>query len=341
MALSWDTIIKRRVTGKVAKVGEYHSQETERDDIKRAQTVLGYEISFGIATPMHSYRHQITENVYEEIQVIGLRMTYHIWAEYTTTGDENNDELLMIPLDYAITKRYTMLEREVLYARSMHYIFNSRVVTKLKWYQTGIFRVFLIVIAIVVTIMTYGLTWQGVVAAFTTVAGFQAAVIAFSIWFIKFKLFSLAMSKVVDAIGLEAAFVLAIIAAAAGMYQVFTEGGLANAPWAARLLQLSTGLTSGMQAEFQEEYADLMGDYRTFEEFSKDKMEALDKVNASLDGKLHLVPMIIWGETPSDFYQRTVHSGNIGVVGIDAVSSYVDAALTLPTLTDSLGEMYV
>ena len=42
-------------------------------------------------------------------------------------------------------------------------------------------------------------------------------------------------------------------------------------------------------------------------------------------------------QSPTDYFNRTVHSGNIGVVAIDAVSSFVESSLTLPKLNDSLG----
>lgn len=339
MALTWKTIIKRRVSGETAPEGKYESTQQVKNFNKKALNMLDEEIPVPLSTPLHTYRRQISPNVYEEIQVIGLKMTYYVWGNYTTTGDEN-DDILLIPLDYAITSEYTIKDRELLYARSMHYVFNSRVVTKLKWYQTGIFKVILLVIAIVITIYTNGAAWESIAAAWS--AGGVTAVMAVLVpMMVKYVVISLIVRKVVQVIGIKAALIIAVIAAVTGYYQAMGEGGIANAPWAAELLQVSTNLTSGMSAVLKEEFKELESEFRSFQEFAKDKEEALKAVNASLDGSLHLVPMIIWGESPSDFYQRTVHSGNIGIVGIEAVSSFVDAALTLPKLTDSLGDLYV
>ena len=46
-----------------------------------------------------------------------------------------------------------------------------------------------------------------------------------------------------------------------------------------------------------------------------------------------------FGESPGDYFTRTIHAGNVGVVGIDSVAYYHDMALTLPRLSDTLGEM--
>jgi len=53
-----------------------------------------------------------------------------------------------------------------------------------------------------------------------------------------------------------------------------------------------------------------------------------------------LSSFVIFGEKPADYFARTIHSGNIGIKSIEAVTSYVQIALTLPKLSDSLGEIH-
>ena len=50
-----------------------------------------------------------------------------------------------------------------------------------------------------------------------------------------------------------------------------------------------------------------------------------------------MIPLIIWGEKPDDFYNRTVHSGNVGVLGLDAIESFCDIRLKLPEIQDTIG----
>ena len=49
-------------------------------------------------------------------------------------------------------------------------------------------------------------------------------------------------------------------------------------------------------------------------------------------------PRISFGESPSQFYDRTIHAGNIGVLALDANSSFVEISLTLPKLPQTFGE---
>jgi hypothetical protein len=41
----------------------------------------------------------------------------------------------------------------------------------------------------------------------------------------------------------------------------------------------------------------------------------------------------VFGETPDEFYNRTIHAGNIGILSVDAVSNYVEMQLRLPDIS--------
>jgi hypothetical protein len=45
---------------------------------------------------------------------------------------------------------------------------------------------------------------------------------------------------------------------------------------------------------------------------------------------------VIFGEAPEEYFNRTVHSGNVGILGIKAISDYVDNALKLPELHETI-----
>lgn len=337
MALSWAGIQKRRVAGTIGPIGSYSSGETFNDVVVEGADQNGTTVAFNSSVPVHFYRYQIGDNTYDEVRVQGLKMTYHIFEQYTATGDEESD-ILMVPVDYEITRQYTIPEREKLYSRALHYIFNSRVTTKLKWYQTKLFKAILIIIAIVVTVITLGKTWQSIVAAFSISLG--AGLLFVLTMVLKYVAIRYAFRKVVKSIGAEAALILATIAMAAGMYQGFNSAsGFAEAPWATDLLAISSNLSQAANRQIVDDYKALENDYRSFKEFVEEKNEEIEKVEALMKNDIHLVPMVIFGEKPDDFYQRTVHSGNIGVVGIEAISSYVDVALRLPKLSETLGEI--
>ena len=312
MAFGNDGISKRMVAGSIGTVGSYSS---------------GYE---SIDLPEHFYRHQVAPGLYEEVRVINLKMTYYVYGNYSTTGDET-DAILLVPIDRSISSQYSMGDREILYSRSLHFVFNSRTVTKLKWYQTGVFQVILLIIAVVIAMYDGGWTLSTVLSA----AGIQALVTTIIINIVVGELLKVAFKLFVKAFGADVAKIIAIVAILYGGYQAFKAGSISGAPWAKELLAVSSGLTNAAMAS---DMADLMDEANAFRLFAEDKNELLEKANKLLSNSTALSPFVVFGEAPEDFYNRTVHSGNIGILGINAISSYVDIALTLPTLNDSLGE---
>lgn len=289
--------------------------------------------------PFKTYRYQFqaTPGVYEEILVDGLKMTYFVYGDYTTTGDEFNDELILIPLDRSITRQYSIPKRELLYARSLHFVFNSVVITEIKWYQTGIFKALLLIVAIVITIYTYGADGGSTIATALSLSGTAGLIATIVVNLAIGQLIAAGFTLFVQKFGTKAATAVAVLAIAYGAYDVVTSGSVLGAPWAQTLLQLSTGL---QQAVLRQKYSDLLADADQFNLFAKDRTEELETAQALLETNHLLDPIVIFGEKPEDFYNRTVHFGNIGTLGITAISSYVDIALTLPKLNDTLGEEF-
>lgn len=340
MAISFTSIIKRRVAGKIGNPGEHDSGMNKANVTNKAfDQETQTDVAWITQVPTHYYRRQITENVYEELLITGLKSVYWIWGDYTDTADETED-ILLIPLDYDITSKYQMFDKEELYARSLHYIFNSRVVTKLKWYQTGIFKAVLIVVSIVIMVFNIAAGMKALSTALAAGATLSALAYMVLIAVVKYVLVTVAVRLFVKVVGVRIAFIAAILAAVTGMYQAIDAGSIAGAPWSSELLNVSTSLSKALDREIGMEFDALKAEADEFEKYKDTQTQLLEKAEDLLNGTIRLDPMTIWGESPNDFYQRTVHSGNIGMVGIEAVSSFVDMRLTLPKLTDTLGDMY-
>ena len=85
---------------------------------------------------------------------------------------------------------------------------------------------------------------------------------------------------------------------------------------------------------FQEQAEDALAELETAQEL----LETTDLLDPLLFTD-HLQPMTLLGEAPSTFYERTIHTGNIGTIGVEYVESYVSIALTLPDLHQTVGGM--
>lgn len=318
MALAFDQITKSLVPGKIGKVGSYAS---------------GMDSA---GAGRYWYRKQVTDILCMEVSVTGLKMTFFIRDGYTTTGDENNQNILLIPIDVGMTENYSVPDRELLYSRALHYVFNSYVVTDLKWYQTGIFKALLTIAAIVITVISLYTAWVAIAAA--AAISLTAALITILSIVLKYILVSLAIKLFVKVIGAKFALIAALVAALWAGYDIYDAGSLKGAPFAKDLLALSTNLSQGAQKQEKTDLQSLLGEANDFQVYVDKQLKTLQTAQDLLNSGGHVDPLLIFGESANDFYQRTVHSGNIGILGIDAISSYVDLALQLPTISQTLGE---
>jgi hypothetical protein len=348
MALSNSGIYKRRVAGSIGKVGSHASTTGVRSVSVTATVEWSDDGGSGSTTSTydkpvktHIYRRQVNFGQYDEIEVLDLKMLYHVYQHYTVTADET-DDILLIPLDRSITNNYSIPDREELYSRSLHFVFNSVSITKIKWYQTGLFQIIMLVVAVVITIYSMGTDGGSLIGM--ALAGNAAAAYTLALVLLEKLVIGLviqtALKLFVKAVGVEFAFAVALVAALYGGMQALQAGSVQGAPWAQELLQLSSGLGKGIQAEMQGMFADLYSEVSEFSLFVDERNKELEEARKLLEGNNRLSPFVIFGEKPEDFYNRTVHAGNVGAMGISAISSYVDIALTLPKINDTLGESF-
>lgn len=343
MSIENDGIYKRRVAGSIGPVGTYDSGFTVVSRLVNVQVAVLVNQDFVLESrtiddpiKYHYYRRQVSTGFYDEIQVVRMRTRFYIIDGYTTVGDELGS-ILIIPLDHSITKHFSVPDRETIYARSLHYVFNSVVITHIKWYQTGIFQVIMIIVAIVVAYFTAGASLEALYLALVFESYTAAAILILTL-VVEYLAVQYAFKLFVKAVGVEAAFIFAIVATVVSAGMSINAGSINGAPWASELLQVSTGLTNAIPGQLKNDFQDLLAQGQEFSLFQEAQNKLIDDAKALLQNNTHLDPFVIFGESPQDFYNRTVHSGNIGVVGIGAISSYVDMALTLPKLKDTIGD---
>lgn len=335
MTLSHNGIYKRVKAGVIGPVNTYTSvfNSTEISAVTVDQET-GQSSTRVVPVKVHRYQHQLSPNLYEEVMVSDLQMTYFIYGGYTTTG-YGTDDILLVPIDKSVTTNYSIAEKEILYSRSLHFVFNSRTVTEVEWYEQEWFQVFIIVVAIYITVQTGGSDGGKTLAAALGLEGTAAlvAVVIFDLVVMN-AIYTAGFRLFVKTFGQEFATLVTIAALVYMGYQVGTKG-VSGAPWAKEMLMLSNGL---QQAVIQSKFGDLMEEQRLFEDYANQENKELEQANKLLENQTVLSPFTIFGEKPEDYFNRTVHYGNIGTLGITAISSYVDMALTLPKIQDTLGE---
>lgn len=317
-SLSTTGINRRLVAGTAGDVGSYTN---------------GFNATTSLQAAHHYFRRQLSSAVYEELLVYDLEMRYFIQDGYSAVGDESDAELL-IPVDYAITSSFPLKLQERLYARSLRIISNSSVTVEVKWYQQGWFVAVLQVVAVVLAF------WDGGFTA-SLVSAISAGVVAVIQLIVTTILVNMAIAYAfqlfAQLVGADFAILLAVVAAAYGASQALESGLKVAMPTLTQMLSVATGLINGAAKVVMDDLLELGDDFRAFKDEAKEQMKLLDETKALLESSIRLNPLVIFGETPENYYNRTVHSGNIGTIGYQAIESYVDMALTLPTLSDSFG----
>lgn len=348
MNLSYQGISRKRRAGTVAKIGQCTGGLENVSFTEEYQDHEGQRNKRTITIPYHYYRKQVTKGFYDEIRVYGLKTTYVIWRGKSTSASGESDNLL-VPLDRSVTSLFPLPDRERLFSRSLHNIFNTRVTTKTKWYQSGWFKSVMVIVAIVVSIFypPGGAAMWGAIAAmgsmYLVIAVMTVIVIQFAI--------SQVITMFAEAVGAEWAMVVAVALMIYGGYQAFSNaGGLSmeavKQATANAFVKIGTNLTkAALSVHQQGQLQDFNSELQEFELFKETKIAELEEIRKLLDMKSLIdpfefigeVPMIVWGEAPQDFYSRTVHSGNIGVASLDVISGYVQTCLQLPRVNESLG----
>jgi len=290
------------------------------------------------------FRLQISENTYKRIKVYNPVLTNYVYQGHTVVTDladaqsEDNNNFV-IPLHSDIVDQMGALKRNSLYYDALQIVFNSYKVTKVKWYQTGLFKTLLQIAAIALVIYTGG------GAAFATAlanGAYNAALMMLIEAIVISYVISVGFKYLVKALGIENSFIVAIIAAAIAIYQLSVSGwNIDNAAWADVLLQTASGLSQGISANLGDAFKDLQNDFDVFQEEYKESLDALKEAQELLavDGLIdpmefvYSEPMINFNEYPSNYYERTIHNTNPGLLGYTMMNNYADIMLQLPQPT--------
>lgn len=306
--------------------------------------ILGLEFGILLDFVEVHLKRQVAPGIYQHIIVKSPVTLYHNIYENKTAEADAFDDNLLVPLDRRLVKLKPQLQQHKILFRAMHLVMNTDQVVKTKWYETGLFKVLLVIVAVAITIYTVGTTATGVVAATGAAVGTTAFATAFLVAMLEQiaigAIVGYVLTEVASFVGAELALLLAIAAAAYGFYSAYQAGGIVANSTAANLLTVSSGLTSGVQNNLEEDFAELAEEYEAFNAESNRKLSELSEAQALLDTGLDLStsysygkkPAFIPGETPDDYFNRLGHPGNSGVASLKIIQNYVAFSLRLPTI---------
>ena len=113
---------------------------------------------------------QVSKYRYKRLEIVGLNHRNNVYAGNSVNisgqkaledGTENEPSGFIIPLHYPTLKALGLLEGTRLAKDSNYLILNTHVAVKKKWYQTGLFKVILFIVVIVVSVFIPGAAAMG------------------------------------------------------------------------------------------------------------------------------------------------------------------------------------
>lgn len=344
--LAYQGIERKRIAGKIGPVGVVTTGKRELEQLEPYESRNGLTtkiVNKLVSTPCKYFRLQVNETFYEEIAVYGASFTYHVYDKYHTIAT-GTDSKLLIPLDYSISSSLSSKQREELYSRSFHNVFNKKTITEKKWYTSSVFKAIIMVVAVVIAVVS----WGGLSGISASLAGLATATVGtLALMAIKFIAFSMLVrfgtQFVVSKLGAKMGFLAAIFVVAASIYfGGSSDPGAMN--WGDTLLSVGNGLMDASNtaiSEMANGLDEMMNDFMLVVSQEQKELQEAQKllgsnININPYDFVGKQPIFIDGEQPNDYFRRTVESGNIGMLGIEGQRYYVENALALPTFTETI-----
>lgn len=284
---------------------------------------------------------------YIEIVVVGCRMIYEVARPWGDDGlfyrelnsAENtswNDGGMVIPLSQDIVKLFDTQAESAIYYDSLQLVMYASEIYDISWWQ-GAFASFLFfVVQVVVTIATLG-AGIGLVAAARE--GLFALAKAIAIHVIAGIALQYALVQVINILGVDVGIILAAIAAVGAVYAGASSSSIMGVFDAKAFISIADSLLDATQEVIRDDFLKLQKEIELYEDEQRQKEDEVERLIASREtGSVALdLYQITRGplrqnftEGPENFYNRTIHQTNPGVLSLTMVQMYVTYALELP-----------
>jgi hypothetical protein len=364
MEIRWTSIAKSQGAGLRAgrKRGDYWLEKGglaagESVDIV-GQTAIN--IMLGQVGTITIY-HQKTATAWEAITVTGLEHYNHIYDGKSVkitaheALDDADDTGFIVPLHYPTVRDMSLVDSTQMMTAATFIVFNSYKVVKQKWYQTGIFKIFVFIVIVVITVVTMGsgtapaASIGASIAAAAGVTGVMAAVLAAAVN----ALVGMIISKIITLVTTEifgakwGAIIGAIVSIAVtmGMSSAMSGQSLA-ATWGnmtsnvSGIMEMTSVLGKGITGYMQASAVQVAGKTANLLESYEKQMKEMNEKMLDLLGNRGIIdPMLLtnvnsepeYPESPAEFLSRTLLTGSdIANMSHDMLNNFAGYTLSLP-----------
>lgn len=302
-------------------------------------------------------RRQLDADTYEELEIAGLVYDNYIYKGKSVSVSawdmfsDPDEQGFIVPLNQQIVRQMGLRDVTDLSYQCCHMVLNCYKVVKQKWYQTGIFKVILMIIAIV-------LMWffpPAGVAMIAAVIGTYIVVTAIILKLIAMLIYMLIMMIIANLLmavatklfGAQWGALIAVVAMVfvGGAVNSVGNAGAATATagiTAAQVMQITTAVLDGIGQAMNARAADIYKDIGKLQADYEKKFNELEEMTEKMLGT-NTDLLDIQGMTDATyqmhfermdvFLSRTLITGNdVCDITLDQIGGFVDLGLQLPTI---------
>lgn len=363
MSISWKYVFETSHSGQGwtgAKQGQLKSRYAgnvtlTRKNIRTDSTTKQISVST-TSTTMQEFEMlwQTGPNTYTKLRVLGLGHKNRVYKNKSVDTDvaeamgDAEESGFIIPLNTSIFRSMSLTRSTQLSTACTYLIMNSYKKVKEKWYQTGAFKIAVIVVAVVVSVFTFGAGGVGILGAYGAVGaslGFVglAAVIVGAVAnaIAAMVLISITQKVSTKLFGDKIGFIVAAIASVVAMNvgTALSTGATmstmaANMMNAQNIMQLTSAVGNGISQYINSSTADIIRQTeKTMQQYNSDMMAVNKKYEEMFGtGGVGVIdPMqFVSIESLDSFLSRTTMTGSdIGGMSLDMITNFSEMTLDL------------
>lgn len=321
----WST--RELISGSIGKIGTTSKEVTLRPNVN-----IG---SFPVDDSSLFLRRQVSATHYMELEIRGLQFvaeTFPGYYAYYYLSEINDDAKnhIYIPLVIGIVNSYGSYEQGELFKEGLTLTVFSKDVVKIPWYLRTGFLDMIQVIIIVVSLGSMNVATNSLFAFLKELAieGIKQIIIT--------RILFLAIKKAADILGYDTVAIALALAAVYGGYNVIG----ADKKTVLEFLKITQLASNAFNNAIADDTAEIVAKNDLYMQQYREAMKAIEEVNSQFTPSINEIysrRFSFWfnpNETPDMFFNRTIHSGNIGVESLKTISTFVDQMLTLPKNSD-------
>ena len=287
-------------------------------------------------------QYQELEGIYHEVTVHGLVMFTTIISTETSeakvrtvvlSNDPDEVDLFNIPMSGSLIDFFSPREQEKLIHETMMLGLYAQDSKWLDWYESadflGLLDAGLKVFAIVSLVLSAG-----------TASSFSSFLWTLGQQLIIQAVIDAALEDLLEDAGDDDGDRnIALIAHTAATVWNWGGNNFLELEFAEQFLASVSAISQTASIDLADQFTTLETEFDELSTAYEDQMEELEDIQSGLgihaDSDIEAYDIVSTVthdpyETPADFYQRTIHTGNPGVLTLSQIESYVDTALRLP-----------